>query len=183
MMSFYEMTQQYKKLFKTSWKEGEDRYKFCETHPGYEFSYLMKLKHPTIPRIALPKEKLCPLEDLQLNTTKPTEESFDKCEIYEKKHYWCSIHLDLWLTSPLKEATGKKSLRSYKGILNVRSPNFQKKDFRILQNINDRMTLQKQLKRDNDAIYMTTKIENPNGKNPKKTVKKMIMIQTSSKWD
>jgi hypothetical protein len=45
----------------------------------------MKLKHPTIPRIALPKEnKQCPLKDLQLYTTKPTEESFDKCEIYAK---------------------------------------------------------------------------------------------------
>jgi hypothetical protein len=44
----------------------------------------MKLKHPTIPRIALPKEKLCPLKDLQLNTTNPTEESFDTREIYAK---------------------------------------------------------------------------------------------------
>jgi hypothetical protein len=46
--------------------------------------HIMKLKHPTIPRIALPKEKLSPLKDLQLNTTKPTEESFDKREIYAK---------------------------------------------------------------------------------------------------
>jgi hypothetical protein len=84
MMSFYEMTQKYKKVFKNLRREGEDRYEFCETHPGYEFSYLMKLIHPTIPRIALPKEKLCPLKDLQLNTTKPTEESFDKPEIYAK---------------------------------------------------------------------------------------------------
>ncbi len=84
MMSFYEMTQQYKKVFKNLQREGEDRYKFCETHPRYEFSYLMKSKHPTIPRIALPKEKLCPLKDLQLNTTKSTEESFDKREIYAK---------------------------------------------------------------------------------------------------
>jgi hypothetical protein len=84
MMSFYEMTQKYKKVFKTLQRTGEDRYIFCETHPGYEFSYLMKLKHPTIRRIALPKEKLCQLKDLQLNTTKPTEESFDKCKIYAK---------------------------------------------------------------------------------------------------
>ncbi len=84
MMSFYEVMQQYKKVFKTLHREGEDRYKFSETHPGYEFSYLMKMKHPTIPRIALPKEKLCPLKDFQLNTTKPTEGSFDKCEIYAK---------------------------------------------------------------------------------------------------
>jgi hypothetical protein len=84
MMSFYEMMQQCKKVFKSSQREGEDRSKFCETHPRYEFSYLMKSKHPTIPSIALPKEKLCPLKDLQLNTTKPIEESFDKCEIYAK---------------------------------------------------------------------------------------------------
>ncbi len=49
---------------------------------------------------------------------------------------------------------------------------FSKKRFRILQNINDRMTLQKQLKRANDPIYMTTKIEKPNGKNPKKDCQK-----------
>ncbi len=64
MMSFYEIKQQYKKIFKSLWREGEDRYKFCETHPWYEFSYLMTLKHPTIPKIALPREKLCPLKDL-----------------------------------------------------------------------------------------------------------------------
>jgi hypothetical protein len=44
----------------------------------------MKLKHPTILRIALPKEKLCPLKDLQLNNTRPAEESFGKREIYAK---------------------------------------------------------------------------------------------------
>jgi hypothetical protein len=44
----------------------------------------MKLKYLTIPRIALPKEKLCPLKDFQLNATKPTEESFHKREIYAK---------------------------------------------------------------------------------------------------
>jgi hypothetical protein len=57
----------------------------------------------------------------------------------------------------------EKSLKSYIGILNVRSPNFQKKEFKILQNKNDRMTLQKQLKRANDPFYMTTKIEKLNG--------------------
>ncbi len=71
-------------MFRTLQREGEDRYKFSETHPGHEFSYLMKLKYLTIPRIALPKEKLCPLKDFQLNATKPTEESFHKREIYAK---------------------------------------------------------------------------------------------------
>ncbi len=30
------------------------KYKFRESHPGCNFSYLTKLKHPTIPRISLP---------------------------------------------------------------------------------------------------------------------------------
>ena len=60
---------------------GARRYKFNQTHPGYEFSYLTELKQPTIPRIALPKNKLCALNELQLNAKNPTEDSIDKCEM------------------------------------------------------------------------------------------------------
>jgi hypothetical protein len=42
------------------------------------------LNHPTIPRIALPKDKLCPLNELQLNAKNPTDDSFDKREMYAK---------------------------------------------------------------------------------------------------
>ncbi len=172
MMSFYEMTQQYKKVFKSLRREGEDRCKFCETHPGYEFSYLMKLKHPTIPRIALPKEKLCPLKDLQLNTTKPTEESFDKCEIYAKMallmfHPFRSLN-DL----TIEESYYEKFSQELQRHLERKITKFSKKGFRILQNIIYRMNLQKQLKRANDPIYMTTKNEKPNGKNKKKLSKR-----------
>jgi hypothetical protein len=45
---------------------------------------LKRSKHPTISRIALPKGKLCPIKDLQLKNTKPTEESLDKQEMYAK---------------------------------------------------------------------------------------------------
>jgi hypothetical protein len=45
---------------------------------------LTKSKHATVPRIALPKGKLCPLKDLDLNHPKPTEQSLDKCEMYAK---------------------------------------------------------------------------------------------------
>jgi hypothetical protein len=49
---------------------------------------------------------------------------------------------------------------------------FSQQGFRVLQNRNDRMTPQKQLKCANDPIYMTTKIEKPNGNNPKKDCQK-----------
>ena len=49
-------------------------------HPAFQ----TVLKQPTIPRIALPKDELCALNELQLNAKNPTEESFDKREMYAK---------------------------------------------------------------------------------------------------
>jgi hypothetical protein len=60
------------------------KYKFNESHLGYKFSYLTELKHHTIPRIALPRYKLCELDELQLNAKNPTEESIDKHKMYAK---------------------------------------------------------------------------------------------------
>ncbi len=143
MMSVYEMTQQYKKVFKSLRMEGEDRYKFCETQPGYEFSYLMKLKHPTIPRIALPKEKLCPLKDLQLNTTKPTKESFDKHEIYAKMALLMFYPFRSLNDLTIEGSCWEKFSQELQRHLEHKITKFSKKGFRILHNINDRMTLQK----------------------------------------
>ncbi len=66
-MCSYAMSKCYKKYFRptktsidvTPNKEsvikvkGSKKYIFRESHPGYNFSYLTKLKHPTIPRISL----------------------------------------------------------------------------------------------------------------------------------
>ncbi len=89
------------------------KYKFNESHPGYKFSYLTELKHHTIPRIVLPRDKLCALDELQLNAKNPTEESIDKPEMYatmallmfypfcqlteltSKKGYWKKFHWEL----------------------------------------------------------------------------------------
>jgi hypothetical protein len=50
---------------------GVKNSKFKETHPGLKFSHLIQLKFPSIPRIALPKGKLCPLNELNLKCTNP----------------------------------------------------------------------------------------------------------------
>jgi hypothetical protein len=84
VMSFYKMTKRYKKVFKTLQRGGKDKYKFSDTHPGHEFSHLTKSKHATVSIIALPKGKMCPLKDLDLNHPKPTEQLLDKCEVYAK---------------------------------------------------------------------------------------------------
>jgi hypothetical protein len=81
-MSFYELTRCYKNVFKTLQRESKDKYKSSNAHPGHIFSHLTKSKHATVPRIALPIGKMCPLKDLDLNHPKPTEQSLDKRDMY-----------------------------------------------------------------------------------------------------
>ncbi len=83
-MSLNKITRCYKKVFKTLQKESKDKYKFSDTNPRHEFSHLTKSKYATVPRIALPKGKMCALTDLDLNHPKPTEQSLDKHEMYAK---------------------------------------------------------------------------------------------------
>ncbi len=61
---FYDMTSQYKKIYKSYKPKSIQTYEFSDCHPEYKFSHLSKLKHSTIPRIALPQNKLCSLEEL-----------------------------------------------------------------------------------------------------------------------
>ncbi len=81
------------------------RFKFRETHPGYQFSYLSELKRPTIPRIALPKDKLCALNELELNATNPTENSIGKREVYAK--------MALMMFYPFRKLSDLTSDKSY----------------------------------------------------------------------
>ena len=96
-MCLYEMTSRYKKSFKVNnpskdkgnerigYKvKGANKYKLKESHPGYKFSHLTELKHPTIPKISLPRNKLCPIEELELHLTNPNEITIDKREMYAK---------------------------------------------------------------------------------------------------
>ena len=85
-MCLYEMTSRYKKSFKVNnpskdkdnerigYKvKGANKYKLKESHPGYKFSHLTELKHRTIPKISLPRDKLRPIEELDLHSTNPDE--------------------------------------------------------------------------------------------------------------
>jgi hypothetical protein len=121
----------------------------------------MKLKHPTIPRVALPKEKLFPLKDLQLNTTKPTEESFDKREIYAKMALLMFYPFRCLSDLTIEGSYWEKISQELQRHLDQKITKFSQQGFRVLQNINYRMTLQKQLKCANDPIYMTTKNKKP----------------------
>jgi hypothetical protein len=140
------------------------KYKFNESHQGYKFSYLTELKHHTIPRIGLPKDELCALDELQLNAKNPTEESIDKHEMYAKMAL-----LIFYPFCQLTKLTSKKSyLKKFHRELtkhnNKENTIFWKKGFEILQNIQDKDTLQKHVRRARDPISMVTVNEKPDEK-------------------
>jgi len=70
---FYQMTSQYKKEYKKHKTDSIDTYKICDNYPGYAFSRLRMSKIPTIPKISLPRHKLCPMEELELHNIESTE--------------------------------------------------------------------------------------------------------------
>ncbi len=111
----------YKKVFKPLQRESKEGYKFSDTHPGHEFSHLIKLRHKTVPRISSPTETVCPLKDLQLNTTKPTEESLEKHEIYAKMTLLMFYPFSSLADLRNEGSYWKNSLDNYKAILNMRN--------------------------------------------------------------
>jgi hypothetical protein len=164
---FYEMTMRYKKGF-NAFRDNHGvvkKYEFKETHPGHKFSHLIHLRFPCIPRIALPKGKLCLLDELDLNCTNPPQHVVVKREMYAK--------IALLMFYPFRQLNDLRYNGSYwrlfhnelKIHINKGNTVFWKKGFEILQNIQDRSTLQNHVKRARDPISMNTKIEIPNGAN------------------
>jgi hypothetical protein len=113
------------------------KYKFKETHAGNKFSHLIQLKFPSIPRIALPKGKLCPLNELDLKCINPPKHVVGKRETYAK--------MALLIFYPFRRLNDLKCDGSYwemfhnelKKHINKEDTVFWKQGFEILQNIQD----------------------------------------------
>jgi hypothetical protein len=139
---------------------GVKKYKFKETHPGHKFSCLIQLKFLSIPRIALPKGKLCPLNELDLKCTNPPQHVVGKHEMYAK--------IALLMFYQFRQLNDLKYNGSYWKMfhnelekhINKEDTVFWKKGFEILQNIQDRSTLEKHVKHARDPISITTKNKN-----------------------
>jgi hypothetical protein len=175
------MTRCYKKGFNAFWKVhvndeeentyikgGVKKYKFKETHPGLNFSHLIQLKFPSIPRIELPKGKLCPLNELDLKCTNPPHHVVGKREMYAK--------IALLMFYPFQQLNDLKCDGIYWKMfhnelekhINKEDTVFWKKGFEILQNIH-RSPLEKHVKHARDPISITTKNKKPNKTNSKQT--------------
>jgi hypothetical protein len=117
----------------------------------------------------LPKGKLCPLNELKLKCTNPPHHVVGKCGMYAK--------IALLMFYPFRQLNDLKCDGSYWKMfhnelekhINKEDTVFWKKGFEILQNIQDRSTLEKNVKRARDPISITTKNKKPNEINSKQT--------------
>ena len=154
----------YKNGFKAFWniQGGVKMYSFTDTHPGHKFSHLVQHKFPSIPRISLPREKLCPLDELDLKCTNPPRHVVCKREMYAK--------MALIMFYPFRRLNDLQNDGSYWRLFHNKLQKhikkedtvFWKKGFEILQNIQDRSMLEKHVKRARDPISIITKNEKPN---------------------
>ena len=119
------------------------------------------MKNHTIPRISLPQGKLCSLEELELQRDKPTEQSHDKHEMYAKMALLVFYPFRQFNKLTCDGSYSKLFYRELQHHLKNETTQFWEKGFNILQNIEDRSTLQKHLKRARDPIAMSTINMNP----------------------
>lgn len=135
--------------------------KFCETHPGRKFCNLGKLKLKVIPKVYMPQGKLCNIKDLKIKEDKVDAETMKKREDYAK--------MALLMFYPLRNLDDIKLNKSHWGLFHQqltrhqkgKSTTFWSKGFRILQNIQDRITMDNDTKRARDYITATTTNEAP----------------------
>lgn len=92
-LSFYEYNARYLKVCK-KWKEIDNddeedevkmsKFRFLETHPGYEFSYLIERKCDVIPIIYLSEDYVAKIEDLEMFNKDPSDATLNLRENYGK---------------------------------------------------------------------------------------------------
>ncbi len=93
------------------------------------------------------------MKDLQLNTTKPAEESLEKHDIYAKMALLMFYPFRCLADFRIEGSYWKKFYQQLQNHLKHEKKIFWHKGFDILQNINDRMTLEKELKQAKDPIF------------------------------
>jgi hypothetical protein len=155
-MSLYEFTMYWEKSLGAHDCSDKD-HSFLPDHPGRFFASCTPREQMVIPRVSYIKNSLCMIADLDLNNNNPTGNIEHVREVYAKTallkfypyrrqsdlmingSYWCRFEAEL-----NKKRRGMRT-------------RFWDKGFDILQNINDRLTMQKHGKRPTDEIDRLSK--------------------------
>lgn len=157
-------------------KFSGNKFPFKKTHEGFFFSHLAELKIPVIPKISLPGGKLCDIELLKLTEVNVDEMTHESREYYAKMallmfypfrtlndlmiddSFWKKFRSELEMYLSDKKNNNTQSKPRFK---------FWPKGFEILQNFQDRLTLEKKLKRARDPILLQTKCLQPESSDKK----------------
>jgi len=137
------------------------KFAFKESHPGNHFSHLAKLKKWVIPKVYIPEDKLCRVEHLKLAQDDVEEETRILRENYAK--------IALLMFYPHRELRDLTIDNSYWTLFAIELNNhrdqndtsFWKQGFQILQNIEDRMTMDQSSKRATDRVTNNTECCTP----------------------
>jgi hypothetical protein len=155
-MSPYEFTMRYEKKFASHDGTDSDT-TFSAGHPGRLYTSCQKREHIVIPTVSYVKNSMCMLQDLDLHGENPPEQSHHIRERYAK-----TALLQFY---PYRNAGDLLQEGSYWKLFkqeltkkrNGTTTKFWDKGFEILQNVNDRLTIQRAGKRPLDEVDRTTK--------------------------
>ena len=166
-MSIYEFTMKYEKQVK-NWKLYNRNVVFASGHPGLLYSTCIKRDRYVVPRVYFNKGSLCSIEDLDMNNHHPAGHTVQAREQYAKiallQFYPFrsandlkinNSHWDLFMRELSKKRQGRKT-------------KFRDYGFTVLQNINDRMTMQRQGTRPVDEITRQTTMNESYGTGTRK---------------
>jgi hypothetical protein len=148
----YYCTERYEKKH-FAWKEMDNNeedtvvsrthgYRFPTKHPGHEFAYMNQLKVPAVVVVSYPEGKLCLLKELELTSDNPSQLAQKKREDYAKvalMMFYPFRKLDDLLTNGSYWTTFDRERR---GHFNGTKTVFWAEGFKILQHIEDRMSIQ-----------------------------------------
>lgn len=150
----------YSPVFQAQFKTDSAK-AFRNTHPGFKFSHLEELEHFVIPKISFPKDRLCNIEELQIGQVMPDDHTSLIREEYAKIALLMFYPYRTLEDLKLNNSYWNLFMREHNKHLNGRETKFWKKGFEILQNIQDRLTLQKEVKRARDPITLNTSCQKP----------------------
>ena len=162
-------------IFSTLQNETTNKkYPFKQSHPGFNFCHLAKLNLHVIPKISLPGGKLCDIRLLKLTDLDVDETTNEYREYYAKMallmfypfrtlddlkidgSYWTKFRHELEEYSKDSISTERSQEQKAHTEEDDRRYKFWPRGFVILQNFQDRLTLEKELKRARDPILLKT---------------------------
>jgi len=147
----YSYTEIFEKKF-FSWKEMDNDeedtavsksrgYRFPTEHPGHEFAYMHPLKVPAVVVVSYPEEKVCLLKELELTSDNPSQLAKEKRENYAMVALMMFYPFRTLDDLLLNDSYWTTFDRELKGYFNNMKTVFWAEGFKILQNIEDRMSM------------------------------------------